>query len=157
MLAPWTRVNCGCSTTKELGRKEPTLLCNHLVLAEFQQRKNMAKSNVALRELAGVTIVDFNGAIMIGESSVLFRKTIDELVGTGRTRILLNFRRVTAVDSAGVGELVATYALMRAKDLKLKLLSPSPKVHDLLTLTKLSNLFEVFSDEELALRSFEEP
>jgi anti-sigma B factor antagonist len=117
----------------------------------------MAKSTVTLREVAGVTIVDFNGAITIGESSVLFRKTIDQIVGTGRTRILLNFRRVSAVDSAGVGELVATHAQMRAKDLKLKLLSPSPKVHDLLTLTKLSNLFEVYADEELALRSFVEP
>jgi anti-sigma B factor antagonist len=117
----------------------------------------MAKSTVTLRELAGVAIVDFDGAIMIGESRILFRKTIDELVGTGRTRILLNFRRVTTVDSAGVGELVATYALMRAKDVKVKLLSPSPTVYNLLTLTKLSNLFEVYSDEELALHSFDEP
>jgi anti-anti-sigma factor len=116
----------------------------------------MAKSTVTLRELGGVTIVDFNGALTLGESSALFRKTIDEVVGSGRTRILLNFLRVTVVDSAGVGELVATYALMRAKNVKLKLLSPSPKVYDLLTLTKLSNLFEVHSDENLALRSFDE-
>lgn len=117
----------------------------------------MARSTVTTRELAGVAIVDFIGTITLGESSALFRKTIGELIGAGRTRILLNFQRVTAVDSAGVGELVATYALMKAKDVKLKLLSPSQKVHGVLKLTKLSNLFEVYSDEELALRSFDAP
>jgi anti-sigma B factor antagonist len=113
------------------------------------------RSTVTIRESAGVAIVDFRGVIALGESSALFRKTIGELIGAGRTRILLNFQRVTAVDSAGIGELVATYALMKAKDVKLKLLSPSQKVLDLLKLTKLSDLFDVYSDEELALHSFD--
>lgn len=117
----------------------------------------MARSTVTIRELDGFAIVDFRGAITIGESSVLFRKTIGDLIGTGRTRILLNFERVTALDSAGVGELVATYALMKAKDVKLKLLSPSQKVYGVLKLTKLSNLFDVYTDEELALHSFDTP
>jgi anti-sigma B factor antagonist len=117
----------------------------------------MTRSTVTIRESAGSAIVDFRGAITIGESTALFRKTIGDLIGTGRTRILLNFQRVTALDSAGVGELVATYALMKANAVKLKLLSPSQKVHGVLKLTKLSNLFDVYTDEELALHSFDAP
>lgn len=118
----------------------------------------MAPSSTAtIREQAGVAIVDFSGALMIGESSALFRRTIGELMGTGRTRVILNFQGLTAVDSAGIGELVAAYTLMKARGVRLKLLSPRQKVRDVLKLTSLSTVFDVYADEELAFRSFDKP
>ena len=117
----------------------------------------MARSTASIRELTGVTIVDFSGVLMLGESAALFRKTIGELLGSGRTRIILNFRGLTTVDSAGVGELVAAYALMKSKEVSLKLLNPPHNVQGVLKLTNLANLFDVYADEILALHSFDQP
>jgi len=93
---------------------------------------------------------------MIGESSALLSKTVDELVRAHRSRIILNFRDVSAIDSAGVGALLAAYALIKHSKGQLKLLNPPQKVRDVLKLTQLSKVFEVYADEESALRSFAE-
>jgi len=106
------------------------------------------------REVGCVTIVDLSGLIALGESSALFGKTIRELTNNNRTKILLNLRDVSSVDSAGIGELVRAYILVKTKTGEMKLLSPTKKVHDLLDLTRLLRVIEVFTDEALALQSF---
>jgi anti-sigma B factor antagonist len=117
----------------------------------------MAPSTATIRKQAGVAIMDFSGVLMIGESSALFRRIVGELMGMGCPRIILNFQELTALDSAGIGELVAAYTLMKAKGMRLKLLSPRQKVRDVLKLTSLSNVFDVYADEEIAFRSFDKP
>ena len=106
------------------------------------------------REIGSVTIVDLSGPIALGESSALFGKTIRELSDRARTKIILNLRDVTSVDSAGIGELVRAYISVKAKMGEMKLLNPTKKIHDLLDLTRLLRVMEVFTDEALALRSF---
>ena len=106
------------------------------------------------RDAAGVTVVDISGRITLGEGSALLRKTIRELLDEQRTLILLNLADVDYIDSSGIGELVSAYMGVKNRGGKLKLLQLTKKVHDLLQLTKLFTVFEVYSDENSALHSY---
>src|SRR5215469_898611 len=114
----------------------------------------MPLSKATFREVGAVTIVDLSGFLMLGESSAVLRQWISELVAKNRSRIILNFRDVTEIDSAGVGELVAAYTTIKAREGRLKLLNPPKKICDMLDLTRLSKVLEVYTQEESALRSF---
>lgn len=114
----------------------------------------MPSSKATFRELGFVTIVDLSGLLMLGESSAVLRSAISELMDKRRSKILLNFRDVVQIDSAGIGELVAAYAIVKNKDGRLKLLNPPKKVCEVLKLTQLQKVLEVYADEELAIRSF---
>jgi len=115
----------------------------------------MPLSKATFRELGAVTIIDLSGYLKLGESSAVLRRAIQESIGRKRSKIILNFRDVTDIDSAGVGELVSAYTAMKARDGRLKLLNPPKKICDMLELTQLSKVFEVFTKEESALRSFD--
>src|SRR5712664_535248 len=106
------------------------------------------------REAGWVTVVDMGGRITLGEGSALLRKTIRDLLEEQRTLILLNLADVDYIDSSGIGELVSAYTGVKKRGGCLKLLQLTKKVHDLLQLTKLFTVFEVFSDETTALRSY---
>jgi anti-sigma B factor antagonist len=106
------------------------------------------------RDARGVTVVDIGGRITLGEGSALLRKTIRELLDDGRTKIVLNLADVNYIDSSGIGELVTAFTTVKKAGGDLKLLYLTKKVHDLLQLTKLFTVFEVYSDENSALRSF---
>jgi len=114
----------------------------------------MPSLKTTLREIGCVTIVDLSGPIALGESSALFGKVIRDLTDNDRPKILLNLRDVSAIDSAGIGELVRAYILVKGRGGEMRLLNPAKKVHDLLDLTRLLRVIEVFTDEALALRSF---
>ena len=101
-----------------------------------------------------MTIVDLSGRISLGEGSALLRKTIRDLLANGRTRILLNLGDVNYIDSSGIGELVSGFTAVRGRDGELKLLNLTKKVNDLLQLTKLFTVFDVYSDETTAVRSY---
>jgi anti-anti-sigma factor len=115
-------------------------------------------SHVALRatyrDAGSATVVDIGGRITLGEGSALLRKTIRELLEQKRANILLNLADVDYIDSSGIGELVSGYAAVQKVGGSLKLLQLTKKVHDVLQLTKLFTVFEVYSDEHTALRSF---
>jgi anti-sigma B factor antagonist len=115
----------------------------------------MASSKATFREFGPVTIVDLSGMFMLGESSAVLRKAIRELIGKRQSKIILNFRHVTSIDSAGVGELVAAYTEIRRIEGRVRLLNPPKKVCDILELTQLSKIFQVYADEPSALRSFD--
>jgi len=106
------------------------------------------------REAAGITVVDISGRITLGEGSALLRKTIRELLDEQRKLILLNLADVDYIDSSGIGELVSAFMGVKNRGGTLKLLQLTKKVHDLLQLTKLFTVFEVFSDERTALNSY---
>jgi anti-sigma B factor antagonist len=106
------------------------------------------------RAVGPVTIVDLSGKIALGEGSALLRKTIRDLLEGGQTRILLNLGDVNYIDSSGIGELVSAFTAVRSRTGELKLLNLTKKVHDLLQLTKLFTVFEVYSEEGTAVRSY---
>jgi anti-sigma B factor antagonist len=106
------------------------------------------------RQVGDVTIVDAAGRITLGEGSSAFRDTIKELVNKGHKKILVNLGDVTYIDSSGIGELVSGYTTVSNAGGQLKLLNLTKRVHDLLQITKLYTVFEVFDDEAKALASF---
>ncbi len=110
------------------------------------------KANV--RHHGKVTVVDLSGKITIGEGDVKLREAVNSLLEEGRKNVILNLGGVSYMDSAGIGELVACYKRAVEKGSKLKLLNPSGKVQDLLILTRLQEIFDIFRDEREALASF---
>jgi anti-sigma B factor antagonist len=102
----------------------------------------------------GVAVLDLSGRITLGEGSVQVRDAIRELLGKGRKNILLDLGEVNYIDSSGLGELVSAYTSARNQGAALKLLKLTKKVHDLLQLTKLYTVFDIFDDEAVAIASF---
>ena len=109
---------------------------------------------IASREVDGVAVLDLSGRITLGEGSVQIRDAIRELLGKGRKSILLDLGEVNYIDSSGLGELVSAYTSARNQSAALKLLKLTKKVHDLLQLTKLYTVFDIFDDEAVAIASF---
>lgn len=110
----------------------------------------------AQRQSGSITILDLRGNIDLGEASLVLRRAIRDLVDSGRTKIILNFSQVNSMDSAGVGELAGAYVPVKSKGGELKFLNPTKKVHDMLKITQLDKVFEVYIDEQTAVRSFPE-
>jgi anti-sigma B factor antagonist len=107
-----------------------------------------------VRHSGNVAIVDLSGRITLGEGSGLVRSTIKDLVTAGHKDILVNLKDVTYLDSAGLGELVGSYATITNSGGRIKLLHAQGKVKDLLVVTKLYTVFATFDDESEALRSY---
>jgi len=106
------------------------------------------------RDAGTVTVVDLSGRITLGDGSALLRKTIRGLLDEQRTKILLNLADVDYIDSSGIGELVSGYTAVKNRNGELKLLQLTKKVRDLLQITKLFTVFDVYTDERTALASF---
>ncbi len=109
---------------------------------------------IVSHEVEGVPVLDLKGRITLGEGSVQIRDTIRDLVGKGHKSILLNLGDVNYIDSSGLGELVTAYTTAKNQGAELKLLNLSKKVHDLLQLTKLYTVFDVYNDETIAIAAF---
>jgi anti-sigma B factor antagonist len=106
------------------------------------------------REVGVITLVDLSGRIALGEGSALLRKTIRDLLDGGNNKIVLNLGDVSYIDSSGIGELVSGFTAVRSRGGELKLLHLTKKVHDLLQITKLFTVFDVYTDEPAAVQSF---
>lgn len=107
------------------------------------------------RAVSGVTILDLQGKMLIGEGDELLREKINTLVENGTTKIVLNLADVPYVDSAGLGEIVRCYTTVSRKDGRLKLLNLTKRIHDLLSITKLLTVFESYDTEDEAVKSFD--
>ena len=115
----------------------------------------MAELNINERQAGDVTVLDMSGKITIGEGSVALRTAIRRLLEEGKKRILLNLAGVSYIDSSGIGELVSSYtAIGKEEGGQLKLLNLTQKLRDLLTITKLLTVFDVYESEAEALNSF---
>ena len=106
------------------------------------------------RDAGPVTVVDLSGRITLGDGSALLRKTIRGILQDGRKQILLNLADVDYIDSSGIGELVSGFTAVKNQSGELKLLQLTKKVRDLLQITKLYTVFDIYTDENTAVRSF---
>jgi anti-sigma B factor antagonist len=106
------------------------------------------------RLVGDVLVLDLSGRITLGEGSTVLRDSIKKVVAEGQKKILLNIGDVNYIDSSGVCVLAMAAIEPRQQGGCLKLLNPTKKVHDLLQITKLYSLFEIFTDENIALESF---
>ena len=106
------------------------------------------------RQVGDVTVVDAVGRITLGEGASTFRDTIRDLVSNGQKKLLLNLAEVSYIDSSGIGEMVSGFTTVTNQGGQVKLLNLTKRVKDLLQITKLYTVFEVFDDEAAAVRSF---
>ena len=106
------------------------------------------------RQVGDVTVIDAAGRITLGEGASAFRDTVRDLATKGEKKILLNLSEVSYIDSSGIGEMVSGFTTVTNHAGQLKLLGLSKRVKDLLQITKLYTVFEVFDDEAAAVRSF---
>ena len=108
---------------------------------------------MSTRALEGVMIVDCSGRLIFGEESASLRDMVKKLL-SDNPRLVMNLREVNHIDSGGLGTLVSLFTTARNAGGAVKLASLSKRVGDLLQVTKLLTIFEVFDDEEAAARSF---
>lgn len=106
------------------------------------------------RSVNDVEIIALQGKITIGAGDTQLREVIAQSLNQGRTKLLLDMSGVTTIDSSGIGELVGAFTTVTNRGGKLKLLHLPAKVNDLLHVTQLITVFEVYENEDEAVRSF---
>jgi len=112
------------------------------------------KMTASTRQVGGVTVVDINGRIELGEESAAVRDLVSKLLSNGHKQILLNLGDVNYIDSSGLGALVSSFTSARKQGGELKLLNLTDRVTDLMQMTKLYTIFDVREDEAVAVKSF---
>ena len=106
------------------------------------------------RVVDGVAVVALEGRIVLGEESNALREKVKSLLAAGQKKIVLNMSNVTYIDSSGLGTLVASHSSTRAQDASLKLSNLGAKFQEILQVTKLVTVFEVYPSEAAAIASF---
>jgi anti-sigma B factor antagonist len=104
--------------------------------------------------LDGLMVVDVRGRITLGPETEALRGKLKQLIESGRRRLILNLAEVTYIDSVGLSTLVASYTSARRAGGDLKLLHLPRGVHQLLQITRLSTVFEIYENLEAARQSF---
>lgn len=108
---------------------------------------------ISTTEREGIAIVRLSGRLTVGEASSI-REKIDELAAEGRHNVIFDMAHVDYIDSTGLGSLVICFTSVKKAGGALKLLNLNKRNIELLILTKLHTIFEVFSDEQDAVNSF---
>jgi anti-sigma B factor antagonist len=106
------------------------------------------------REREGVRILDLDGRLTVGDEVAKFREYINKMIALNERNIILNMAQVDYVDSTGLGALVMYYTTLQRDGGKVKLLNLTRRSIELLVMTKLTTIFEVFDDEQNAINSF---
>lgn len=115
----------------------------------------MSKLTIRERQINNTTVLDLDGKLRLGEGSQEFHNTIRAVVEKGRKNIVVNLENVTSIDSSGLGELVAGYVAVTRSGGQINLLHLSKRVHELMFMTKLLTVFDVYDSESEAVNSFE--
>jgi anti-sigma B factor antagonist len=113
------------------------------------------RMHISERTVGDVVIVDVSGKVTLGDGGdVVLKDKMQSLVQQGRKKVLLNLAEVSYVDSAGLGEIVQSYATVMKNGGALKLLNVTKRIKDLLSITKLLTVFECHDSEAEAVSSF---
>jgi anti-sigma B factor antagonist len=106
------------------------------------------------KEHEGVTILDMNGRVTVGPEATALREAVAAVLAAGIRNLVLNLEQVDFIDSTGLGALVMGSTSMRKAGGTVKLLNLSRRNIELLVMTKLATVFEIFTDEQDAVNSF---
>jgi anti-sigma B factor antagonist len=107
------------------------------------------------REVDGVSVVALDGCPVLGEESKALREKLKSLVAEGKKKIVLNMTNVEYIDSAGLGNLVGTHVSAKTQGASLRLSNLGRKFQEVLQITKLLTVFEVYDTEAAAIASFD--
>ncbi len=114
----------------------------------------MTNFNIAERRNDLVTILDLRGNIRLGEGSVELHEALRRLTESGEKKILLNMADVSHIDSSGLGELVSGYTTLHKTGGEIKLFHLSERIEELMEMTKLLTIFDIYDNESEAVESF---
>ena len=106
------------------------------------------------RVVDGVAVAVLDGRIVLGEESNALREKVKALLASGQKRVVLNMDNVTYIDSSGLGTLVASHTSARGQGASMKLSNLGSKFQEILQVTKLVTVFEVYPSETAAIGSF---
>ena len=106
------------------------------------------------RRVRDVAVLDLKGRIRISGGTLALHRSIQCLVEEGKTKILLNLAGVTYIDSTGLGELISSYVTLSNKGGQIKLVHLTERLQDIMAITKLLTVFDVYDNEADALASF---
>lgn len=111
---------------------------------------------VKIQEVDGVSVVGLQGRIVLGEESGALRETVKGLLAGGKKKVVLNMSDVTYIDSAGLGILVAAYVGAKTQGASIRLCALGHKFREVLQITRLLTIFEVYDTPAAAITSFGE-
>ena len=111
-------------------------------------------TKIPTRERDGVTILDLSGKITIGKGDIALRESVQSALENGSKNILINFSKVKRIDSSGLGELVASHENVKGLGGALKVTNLPSSIEDLLAITALMTVIEVFQEEDEAVATF---
>ncbi len=110
--------------------------------------------DITQREREGVVILDLKGRLKAGDEATAFRDKIAEVVQSGTHKLVANLEGVDYIDSTGLGALVVSATSLRKNSGNMKLLHLNRRNIELLVMTKLATVFEIFTDEQDAVNSY---
>jgi anti-sigma B factor antagonist len=116
--------------------------------------RTSSELRISSRQVGEAVLIEMTGRITVGEGNLLLREMVGNLAASGKKNIVLNLGEVTYVDSSGLGELVKTHTTIRNLEGELKLVNLSKRVDELLQMTKLASVFDIYEDEASAIASF---
>jgi anti-sigma B factor antagonist len=105
-------------------------------------------------EVDGVALLALNGRIILGEESNALRERLKSLIAGGKKKIVLNMSEIAYIDSSGLGALVAAHLSAQNAGGSIRLCNLGQKFHEVLQLTKLLTVFDVYDTEAAAVASF---
>ena len=121
---------------------------------EVTQETQVVNLYIHERREGDVAVLDLRGRIRISGGTLALHRSIRCLVDEGKTKILLNLAGVTHIDSSGLGELISSYVTLSNKGGQIKLVHLTERLQDIMTITKLLTVFDVYDNEADALASF---
>jgi anti-sigma B factor antagonist len=111
------------------------------------------KFDISQHERDGVVVLSFKGRLTVGDANRV-REAVAEVMAGGHKNVIFDLSHVEYIDSTGLGSMVICYTTLKKADGALKLVNPNKRNIELLLLTKLHTIFEVFQDEQDAVNSF---
>jgi anti-sigma B factor antagonist len=117
----------------------------------------MSKLNIQQRRVGDITVLDMDGKVTIDGTSNALHACIRDLLEKGQNRILLNLAGVAYIDSSGLGELISCHVTLNKSGGQMKILNLTQRLRELMTITKLLTIFDVFDNEAEAINSFDNP
>ncbi|HVX57352.1 MAG TPA: STAS domain-containing protein [Bryobacteraceae bacterium] len=111
-------------------------------------------ASLTIRLVEDVTVVDATGRIVMGDSASALKDLLRRLTDEGNRKIVVNLAGVTFMDTAGIGEVVGCYVSASRQGTKIKICEVTRRISDLLQVTRLNTVLDLYQWEEDALRSF---
>jgi anti-sigma B factor antagonist len=106
------------------------------------------------REREGITILDLKGRLSVGESTSLLRESVNDQIAQGNKQLILNLQHIDYIDSTGLGSMVICYTSLQKIGGGMKLVNLNRRNLELMLLTKLSTIFQIFAEEQEAVNAF---